>query len=136
MTFDEARDAMLGVFKAAWDATGFKVTYTDVPAQVPADNKVWARVVVRHALGDQASLTGGLGTTMYDRKGTLWIQVFAPPGDGSVAGYAASQLLVNAYQAAKFPVLWFRKVRMTEAGRDGGFERFDVKSDFEYHDVR
>lgn len=136
MTHNEARDAMLGVFLAVWTPLGFAATYTDVPAVPPGTQKVWARVTVRHApTGGLRSLTGGLGTAMYERKGTLWIAVFAPPGDGSVAGYDAAQAVENAYQSARLSV-WFRNVRMEEMGNDKGYERFDVKCDFEYTDVR
>lgn len=134
MTFDEARDAMLAVFRSAWTAPRVAV-YTDVPGDVPAGNVVWARPVIRTATGRQGSLTGGLGTVRWERRGVLWIQVFAPVGDGGTAGYAAAQDLVNAYQSERGSV-WYRNIRMNEMGADGAFERFDVKADFEYGDVR
>jgi hypothetical protein len=134
VTFDEARDAMLAVFKAAWDPK--PAHYVDVTGSVPpTDPVVWARVKIKHVDGRQGSLTGGLGTTIYDRLGFVWIQVFAPVGDGMKLGYAASQSLVNAYQAERGSI-WYRNVRMSEMGPDGAFERFDVKADFEYRDVR
>lgn len=135
VTFDEGRDAMLGIFWAVWQPLGFPVTYTDVPAVTPTENKVWSRPTIRHQIGAQGSLAGSTGTKIYDRKGLIWIQVFAPPGDGLVAGYAAAQALVNAFEDAKQDV-WFRNVRLEEFGNDKGFERLDVKADFEYTDVR
>jgi len=133
VTFDEARDAMLAAFKAAWDPR--VALYADVPGEPPTDSVVWARVKVLHAVGRQGSLTGGLGTVKYERQGILWIQVFSPVGDGNKAGYDAAQCLVNAYQAARGSI-WYRNIRMDEMGTDGAFERFDVKADFEYTDVR
>jgi hypothetical protein len=133
VTFDEARDAMLAVFKAAWGNRA--ALYSDVPGTPPTTEVVWARVTVLHATGGQGSLTGGLGTVQWDNKGVLWIQVFAPKGDGGKAGYEAAQLLVNAYRDARGSV-WYRNIRMNEMGTDGAFERFDVKADFEYTDVR
>lgn len=140
MTFNEANDAILAVFKAAWDALGdpagsFPAFYSDVPGSAPATEITWARVTVRHATGRTRSLTGGLGTQRYENRGFVWVQVFAPVGDGSVAGRDASQAVVNAYRDAKISVL-FRNVRMAEMGCEGAFERFDVKADFEYDDVR
>ena len=133
MTFDEARDAILAVFEAAW--TPRVAVYTDVPGDVPKAAVVWARPTIRHVIGRQGSLTGALGTIRWERKGFIWVQVFSPVGDGGKAGYDAAQVLVNAYQAARGSV-WYRNVRMNEAGTDGAFERFDVKADFEYGDVR
>lgn len=124
---------MLAVFKTTWDTR--VALYTDVPGDPPTSDVVWARVNVLHNIGRQGSLTGGLGTVMYDRLGTLWVQVFSPAGDGGKAGYDAAQLLVNAYQAARGSV-WYRNIRMNEMGADGAFQRFDVKADFEYTDVR
>jgi hypothetical protein len=133
VTFEEGKDAILAVFLAAWGNR--PMTFNDVPAVVTSSQQVWARATVRHADGGQDSLTGGLGTVRYKRKGVVWIQVFAPVGDGETAGLIAAQLLVNAYQDAQTDV-WYRNVRMSEAGADGAFQRFDVKADFEYSDVR
>lgn len=130
-TFVDGKDAILAVFRAAWGAR--PATYNDVPAT--AASVVWARATVKHAEGRQGSLTGGLGTTRWKRTGILWIRVFSPQGDGGKAGLEAAQLLVNAYQDARTDV-WYRNVRMSEAGADGAFQRFDVKADFEYEDVR
>lgn len=135
MTADQARDTILGVFKAAWDVLGFPATYTDVPGSTPTTETTWARVTLRHVTGAQSSLIGGLGVKRYTNKGFVWVQVFSPIGDGSVASYAASQSVVNAFRAANTAVL-FRDVVAIEAGTEGAFERIDVKAFFEYDDVR
>jgi hypothetical protein len=141
MTANEAVDAMLAVFKTAWGALGtppgsFPALYPDVPGSPPTTETVWARVTVRHAAGRTRSLTGGLGTQRYVNTGFVWVQVFAPVGDGLVAGRDASQAIVNAYRDARISVL-FRNVRgPLEQGCEGAFERFDVKAEFEYDDVR
>lgn len=134
MTVDQARDAMLAIFKAYWDAVlpAVVAVYGDVPA--PTTPSAWARVVVRHATGGQSSLTGGLGTTKYESRGTLWIQVFAPVGDGMVRAYALAEGVVNAYRNAKIDV-WFRNVRMNEVGTSGAFEQINVLVDFEYETI-
>lgn len=135
MTTDEARDVIFAVFKAAWDGTGFPATYSDVPGSVPASETVWARVTLRHTSRRQSSLLGGLGVKRYTARGFVWVQIFAPVGDGSVAGYTAAQTVLNAFTDASTAVL-FRDVVATEAGNEGAFERFDVKAFFEYDDVR
>jgi hypothetical protein len=135
MTADEARDEMLAVFKAAWDTTtaAGNVTYSDKPANVP--NAAWARVTVRHANGRQSSLAGAMGPKRYTQTGTLWVQVFAPVGDGMVTAYALAQTVVNAYRTARGTV-WYRNPRMQEVGSSGAFEQINVLTDFTYDDTR
>ena len=136
MTFDEARDIILGVFKAAWDPTGFPAVWTDLPGSAPTSETVWARATIRHATGAQASLAGENGARRWARTGTVYIQVFAPVGDGSKAGYEAAQIVVNAFQASRHENVWFRDVRMNEVGTSGAFEQLNVLATFSYDDVR
>jgi len=136
MTFDEARDIILGVFKAAWDPTGFPAVWTDLPGSAPTSETVWARATIRHATGAQASLAGENGARRWARTGTVYIQVFAPVGDGSKAGYEAAQIVVNAFQASRHENVWFRDVRMNELGTSGAFEQLNVLATFSYDDVR
>lgn len=136
MTFDEARDIILGVFKAAWDPTGFPAVWADVPGSASTSETVWARATIRHATGRQASLAGADGARRWSRTGTVYIQVFAPVGDGSKAGYEAAQIVVNAFQASRHSNVWFKDVRMNEAGTSGAFEQLNVLATFSYDDVR
>jgi hypothetical protein len=133
VTTDEARDIMLGLIQEVATAQEVPLTFTDVPAKVPSANTVWGRVVLRHGTGGQGSLTGGLGVTLYDAGGVLWLQLFAPIGDGSTAGYQKSQYFLNALRTYRGSV-WFRNMRVMERGKEGAFERIDVISDFEYTD--
>ncbi len=136
MNTEQARDTILGIFKAAWDPTGYPVFWTDVPGEKPASETVWARVTIRHATGRQSSLSGAAGTKRFESTGTLFVQVFAPIGDGSAAGYSAALLARDAYRDAQDPDVWFRNVRMNEAGASGAFEQFNVLADFSYDEVR
>jgi hypothetical protein len=89
---------------------------------------------VKHADGRQGSLAGATGVKLWDRVGTLWIELYAPQGDGNTAGYALAQAMTDAVQSSR--AVWFRNVLMNEMGADGAFQRFDVKATFEYTDVR
>jgi hypothetical protein len=135
MTADEARDEMLAVFKAAWDTTAAagNVTYSDKPARAP--NAAWARVTLRHATGRQSTLANAMGAKRYTQTGTLWVQVFAPVGDGLVTVYALAQTVVNAYRSARGTV-WYRNTRLQEVGSNGAFEHINVLTDFTYDDTR
>lgn len=135
MNFREARDYINKVFKDVWPLA-YPVRWTDVPGDTPTGNTVWARVIIRHADGRQSSLADDTGQKRWLREGTVFIQVFAPVGDGSAAGYDAAQLVVNAYQAAKHCNVWFRNVRMNEVGNSGSFEQINVLATFSYDDVR
>ncbi len=137
MTFDEARDVMVGVFYSAWKALApAPVVWTDVPEDVPETETEWARVTVRHATGGQGSLAGADGAKRWDRSGTLFVQVFAPVGDGSTRAYSAAQLVANAFQDARGLSVWFRNIRINEVGTSGAFEQINVLVDFTYDDVR
>lgn len=136
MTYEEARDAIFGILKAVWDPTGYPIVWTDVPGEKPPSETVWARATIRHATGRQASLAGENGARRYEATGTVFVQVFAPIGDGSTAGYRAAELVKNAYNAARDDNIWFRDTRMIEVGASGAFEQFNVLSTFSYDDVR
>lgn len=132
MTYDEARDEMLAVFKAAWDGLSLPSTYTDVPAAKPEDEIVWARVTVRHGQGRQRSLAGENGSRRWENQGTLFVSVFAPIGDGSTAGYNAAQVVADAYRSTRGLCVWFRNQRIRELGNDGAFEHIQFATEFEY----
>lgn len=137
MTFDEARDEMAGIFYAAWKVLApAPVVWTDLPGDVPDVETEWARVTIRHHTGGQASLAGEDGARRWERAGTLFVQVFAPVGDGSTRAYAAAQIVANAFQDVRGTRVWFRNVRINEIGASGAFEQINVLIDFTYDDVR
>lgn len=133
----DANDYMLGIFKAVWDAYPGApgVEYPDMPGSPPTVDKLWARVTVKHATGAQTSL-GGVGSRRFTATGFVWVQVFAPAGDGSTGARTAAQAIVNAYRDARNSNVWFRNVMLVEMGGDGAFSRVDVKANFQYDDVR
>lgn len=139
MTADEARDEMLAVVRTAWLAAlqpASSLVFPDVPGSKPPDGRVpWARVTVRHATGRQSSFGNAQTRRKFTQTGTLWVQVFAPTGDGLVTAYALAQTVVNAYRTAQGTV-WYRNSRMQEVGSSGAFEQINVLTDFTYDDVR
>lgn len=135
MTPVEARDEMLANFFAAWKELNYPVVWTDVPGDVPNAKTVWARVVIRHANGGQGSLSNEHGKKRWFKDGTIFIQIFSPVGDGSVAGYLAADAVMDAYKTAR-DCVWYRNIRMQELGSDGAFEQINVLIDFSYDDVK
>jgi hypothetical protein len=139
MTALEARRLMYKVFRDAWVAAGYDVNnirYTGLPGKDPTGELLWCRATLRHATGHQASLSNENNVRRWERTGTVFIQVFAPIGDGSVAGYNASEVLVNAYRKPGITQPTFLNPRMSEIGVNGAFEQFNVLADFSYDDVR
>lgn len=134
MTPDQARDEMLAVFKAAWDTTGYVAVYSDVPGSVPSAEDPWARATIRHSTGGQSGF-GGSAVRKFTQAGTLIVQVFAPVGDGLSKAYELAQLLLLAYSQSQGTV-WYRRMRIQEAGNDGAFEQINVLIDFTYDDQR
>lgn len=133
MTPDAARDEMLAVFKAAWDATGYHVAWSDNAAGAPPDEEPWARVTVRHADGMQGALSNAVGARLQTYVGTLWVDLYVPKGQGVTMGYTLARLVIEAYRAARGAV-WYRRLRFQEAGDDGAFSRVIVLIDFTYDD--
>lgn len=133
----QAKDAILTVFKTVWDAYPGTpaAVYPDIPGGPPPVDKLWARATVQHSTGAQTSLASDVGTRRFTAKGFLWVQVFAPAGDGSTGALTAAQAIVNAYRVARLVVL-FRNVELVDMGGDGAFSRVDVKANFEYDDIR
>ncbi len=138
MNYDEARDQILGVFKAAWDTTEYAAIYPDVPDEVPQgeEGEAWARASVIHANGHQASLAGENGARRWQRDGIVTIQIFARVGDGLTKAYELAQLVSDAFQDAKNLGVWFRNVRIKEVGNSGAFEQINVLANFTYDQVR
>lgn len=136
MTADEARDEMFTVFNNAWNLTpaAERVVFGDKPGAPFTD--AWARVTLRHATGRQSSLSGAMGAKRWTQTGTLWVQVFAPVGDGLVTAYELAQAVVNAFRDAKNGTVWYRNSRLQEVGSSGAFEHINVLTDFTYDTER
>jgi hypothetical protein len=134
MTPEEAEDIILGIFKTAWDPN--PAVYDDVPGNKPAGDVIWARATVKHATGRQSSLGNAGGKRRYTFEGTVTVQVFSPVGDGSTAGLDAAKVVLNAYEDARNPDVWFRDARLNEVGSSGAFDQINVLATFSYDDVR
>lgn len=143
MNMQDAIDAMLGIVDAAAiTVTGgpMLMMYEDkinpaIPNGIPASEVLWARAIVRHATGAASSLTGAEGAIKYLNTGIVWVQIFAPKGDGLVLLRAAAETVQNAFRTARLDV-WFRDMQAVEMGSDGAFERMDVKAKFEYDVIK
>lgn len=136
MTFEEATDEILDMFKTVWDPTGHKAFYDDVRDQRETDQSPWATVMVRHAAGRQNNL-GGRGNRSFLRLGVIIVTIHTPSASGLSDGYQLAKVVADAYEGASSPNgVWFRNVRLNELGRDGTFYRMNVLVDFEYNETK
>lgn len=138
-TYAEARDEMFKVFTGKWATLTFTayptgpypVVWDDVGA-VPPANAPWARLTLRH--GSVSQSLGPIGGRRFEQTGTLFIQLFAPLGDGLKTVYAIAHAIAEAYRNAQTCVM-FRRVRIQEIGARGEFEQINVLTDFVYDEV-
>lgn len=136
-TYAEAYDAVLLLWKAAWDTTGYTALYENVGGKVPTGTTPWARVSMQQAIGQNASLSGALGTQRYERSGILFTQIFIPIGKGLSEGHALSKIVADAFEGqATSNGVWFRNTRINEVGVDGDWYQINVLTDFIYDEVK
>lgn len=137
VTFVEARNEMLTVFKDAWDTTGFDAYYEGIHEDLTDQTEPWARVVLRHFGGRQASLAEFSGVARWERTGQIFVQVFTPMGEGLTRNLTLCKTVVDAYEGTRTAGgVWFRNIRPTEIGPDGQWFQTNVTIDFEYDEIK
>lgn len=131
----QARDIIFGVVNdyalaqtpaiaVKWPDTAF-----DKPAAAP-----YFDTAIRHATSPQASLADSSGARIWENAGVCSVTVNVPIARGLQLGYTHGQGLIDAFRAYRGSV-WFRNIRLRELGSEGGFERMQVLTDFEYRDI-
>lgn len=136
MNYLDARDKIHEPFYSVWKETGYPVVWEDSLAKPPSTETCWARVTIAHVSAGQTSLGCGNDRRRYERIGQLNIQLFAPVHDGNVQLYELGQQIVDAYQAARYDDIWFRRVSLLEAMPEGAFQQMNVSAIFTYEDIR
>lgn len=146
LTFAQARDEILTLFKTAWDAgaSGVEVVYDDTPTDKPSAAQLanenataWARVTLRHSIGRQASLSGAQAVRRWEREGTLFVQIFTSYGTGLQTADTLAKVAVDALEGATTPGgVWFRDVSFREVGIDGPWYQTNVVATFQYDEVK
>lgn len=137
----QARDEVMAVLKAAWDANS---SSQDVPllywdtAQKPPSEGAWARAIMQHGGGGQATLSGETGSRRFRYTGIVTIQLFTPTGGGLVLSDTLAQVVRNALAGVTTDPgqVHLRNVRSVEVGQEGVWFHTNVLADFEYDEVR
>lgn len=105
----------------------------------PSADEHHARFFIRHAGGQQGSLSDHIGRQKWDRFGTLMVQCFGTlsGGNGLEAATLMATIAQRAYQGKTSQgCIWFRKVSIEEVGPSGGWYQVNVTATFEYDEVR
>ena len=135
LTFAQANDDMLSIFREAWLQTNFKIFYEDIPEDRSASSDPFCRVFVRHTSGGQRTL--GKLSRMFSRNGFIRAEIYTPIANGLQESYRLAKVVADAYEGKSSDNgVWFRRVRIMEMGKDGMFKRIDVIIDFEYHETK
>lgn len=143
-TFREAGDEIRTAIKDAWDPTGHPMAYQNVESDPPLPPEAgtlaaWGKTWIRHdpAGGGQATLSGGNGVAVYNRTGTLRVQIFTILGSGTGPGYDLAKIVADALDGKATPSqVWFRGVSIDEPGEDGEWYEQSVFARFEYDEVK
>lgn len=123
-TREEARDQCMAVVRDAALLVPIgrrHVIYDSKAASKPSEDvESWLRVTLRHQGSGKRSLTGGLGTSRFERTATLTVQVFVPNGDGMKEENRVVPLIRNALEGkTTLGGLQFLDVSANEIGEDG-----------------
>lgn len=141
-TFDVARDEMYGTFRTAWEAGAGAHNSGTVPTVFydglgkegeKPHSAPWARAQIRHFAGDQAAFGG---TNLYERTGTVTIQIFQPLGNNLSQCEELVKVAKGAFEGVSTTsCVNFYRVRMIEVGTTESWYQMNVLADFEYHET-
>jgi len=135
-TVEQARDQMFGLIKDAWPV-GTTLIYDGFKGEKPEAQVTWGRVSVRHFGGGQATISRLNSMSRYERRGTLYVNLFAPPGDGLRALDPLTKTVLDAIEGKTTAGgVWFTQVRVRELGIVEGWEQVNVLANFSYDEVK
>lgn len=148
MNFDEASDAIKGLFNAAWASLAPAANGGALPeirwpgidnvATPPAADTAWARVTIQHGPNGSTTLAPA-GSRRIERQGLVTIQVFTPnvKGDGLTLAQKLAIIARNAFDGVgTADGLWFRQTYIKEIGPSASWYQMNILSTFQYDEQR
>lgn len=149
-TLQVAVDEIYGRLKTVWDAQTPAIVGTVLPALLlyedtewngrPDDPTAdpWARVSIRHASGQQATLADSTSKRLFRNYGAVTVQCFAPMRDnrGAPVARQLAEVVKAAFEGARTTNVWFQSVWFNEIGREGLFFQLNVVANFEWDEAR
>lgn len=149
MTLAEAYDAIMERFWTDWQALAPAQNGGSLPqvrwqgdddGALPPTTDAWAMVTIAHGLSGQATL-GKVGERMFERTGTVTVQVFTPlsRGQGLTQAQALASIARDAFEgktAGPNGEIWFRDAAATEVGPDGAWYQMNASAFFIYDELK
>ncbi len=106
--------------------------YDDTAKQVPTTPIKWARISVKHANGQRASLGRADSKSKNTQSGFLFIEIFTPRDNGLQDSDTISAAFADSLRNFSDGDIWVNEVSEIEMGEDGFWFRSDVIASFEY----
>jgi len=133
----EARDSIFEAIYGIWQPTGYDIQWPDKVFSKPDEQVPFARVTLNHEDGYQASLVNHHGQRIWERRGTLFVQIFTPLGQGNDEAYGLAKMLIDMLQKLYTSAgVMCRNVRLNEVGQeDYDFFQVNVVADFTYEEI-
>jgi hypothetical protein len=136
LTYEEAVNSILSVFKTSWDSTGYNVHYENTREERGSTSDPFAEIELRHFDSKQTTM-GGTGNRHFERKGMALIKISTPSGKGLSESYILAKVVSDAYEGiTSSEGVIFRNVRLNELGHNGPFLEMLVLVDFEYFELK
>lgn len=136
-TITQARDEITLLIKTALAAANPALTdiqYDDLEGASRTDGS-WARITVKHQDGGQLGF--GAQKKRFNRRGTVFVQLFTKPGDGLRQSDVLSKLVTDAIEGKTTASgVWFNHVRVQDIGSYSGSWQTNVLADFSYDEVK
>jgi len=99
------------------------------------DGNVWFRFVVRMEESNQETL-GPIGGRKYIRRGTIFIQLFAPVDKGKALTDQYLPLARQIFEGVDFSGVRCDDVEVREVGQDGKWDLTNIESRFWFDEIR
>lgn len=136
MTYEEAVDQMFDLLKEAWAPTGYAAFYDDVAQERMGTDAPFIRAFIRHSSGGLQAF-GSTEKQSFERMGYLMVQIYTPVAKGLSESYRLAKIVSDAFEGKSTPEgVWFRRGRISEAGKDGMFKVLNFVTDFEYTEIK
>lgn len=135
LTFDEAYDEILTLFRTGWLASaGFPVFYEDVPKDRESGDDPYAKVFVNFGESHQSGFCGGEGgIRLYNRVGDFRCELHTLAGNGLLDSLRLVKVITDTFEGKRTPGgVWFRSVNVVDIGRNGAFRITDVAVFFNF----
>ena len=138
---DEAKDEVLDLFKAHWDAAALVIALAPT---VVYDNEEagtltppWARVSVLMGDGGGQRTLSEPGRRTFERLGVAVVQVFGVKAKGVTTPLRLAKIALDAFEGEKTPGgVWFRNARIVTVGPGRDAYQVNAVVEFAFDEIK